>query len=518
MYKNKRRRKILLGGLLCLLLIMMVGYAAFYSQLQISGTSNVTSLWDVEITSIEKDKTSGNVEEKIEPTYTKDSATFAVGLEKPGDYIYYKIGVTNKGTVAAIATLGNLTCTEGNAIQCGAYPDSSVNTNIGESTNLEKSRLIIDSGETEYYNVWIKYNENVSIQPDITSIDLKLTLTYKQSDVGITKYSEDKCYTGKVLENGTLTITDYDAKCGSEIIIPEEIDGYTVTEIQDGRWDQAAGQNVGPFVNKGLTSVVIPDTVTYIGQCSFMRNSITYLKLGNSVTTIKNEAFMGNQISSLEIPASVKNISVCAFNGNNLTNIVIPSTVTNLDAGAFSNNSVTGDDAYIYARNSDGTIDNTKLNSYAGSTINGVAVPENVVTIDSYAFRNVRANNIEIPSSVKYINGSAFNGCWAKSLKLNEGLISIGYLSFYGNIITTLNIPNSVTTIENRAFDRCLLKEVTIGSGIKSIGTNAFQYTELTSGTIYNPITSITINRAQNTVSGSPWGASKASINWTGTN
>lgn len=54
MYKNKRSRKMILGGLLCLLLIMTIGYAAFYSKLRISGTSNVTSLWSIEITSIKK--------------------------------------------------------------------------------------------------------------------------------------------------------------------------------------------------------------------------------------------------------------------------------------------------------------------------------------------------------------------------------------------------------------------------------------------------------------------------------
>ena len=118
-----RKKNILIISLCFVLLIMGIGYSAFSSKLDINSSSSITSNWDVEITSIEKTNVSGNVVEK-DKSFTKDSASFSVEMEKPRDYVYYKIGVTNKGNIAAIATLGNLVCSN-DAFECGAYADSS---------------------------------------------------------------------------------------------------------------------------------------------------------------------------------------------------------------------------------------------------------------------------------------------------------------------------------------------------------------------------------------------------------
>ena len=536
MYKNKRSRKMILGGLLCLLLIMMVGYAAFYSQLQISGISEVRSLWDVEITNIEKSLVNGNVTEFIEPSYTKDSATFSVGLEKPGDYIYYKIEVTNKGSIAAIATLGNLTCGDSEAIKCGAYPDSD-SVNIGSNQDLTSSRLIIGPNEKEYYNVWVSYNDEIATQPDKTNANITLELKYEQSDVGVTHKTEDNCFTAKVLKNGTLEITDYDESCGTDVVIPETIGGYTVTEIADGRYDYNTSSFTSAFANKGITNVVIPNTVTYIGYATFYNNNIKSLEIPSSVKRIEsyaftynnienlifNEglsfinswAFQNNNLQNIQFPSSLTTIRVAAFDGNQLTEINIPSTVTNIQGAAFNRNNVEGEKAYIYERNSDGSIDYSKIVSYAGKKIDQFELPSTVTTIADYAFYYIDMKDLSvvIPDQVTYIGENAFRSCFMKSIKLNENLKTIGPSAFASNHFTEIEIPDSVETIGQEAFSKNKLSTVTIGSGIKTIGSNAFK-TERS----YNPITSITINRTSNSVSGSPWGATNAKINWIGTN
>ena len=192
MSKRNRNRNILIIGLSSIVLLMIVGYAAFQTVLNIQGTSNISSIWDVQITGIVKDKTNGNATEIEKPTFDKESATFSVGLESPSDYIYYKVAVTNKGTLAAIAKLGKLSCGDSNVIECGAYSDSSV-TNIGSNSDLTSQRLIIGPNETEYYNIWIRYRDDVTEQPTATSANIKLELTYEQSDVGITHKTEDNC-------------------------------------------------------------------------------------------------------------------------------------------------------------------------------------------------------------------------------------------------------------------------------------------------------------------------------------
>ena len=512
-----KQRNIIIIGLSSIVLLMAIGYAAFQTVLKIEGTSNISSTWDVQITGITKDKTKGNVTEISEPTFDKESANFKVGLESPGDYIYYKVAVTNKGSLAAIAKLGSLTCGTSNALQCGAYADSNVG-NIGTNTDLTERRLIIGPNETEYYNVWIKYNNEITEQPDVTNIDIKLTLTYEQSDVGITHTTEDKCYTGKVLENGTLTITDYDEKCGTDVVIPETIDGYTVTEIQDGRWDSTLGKTVSPFANKGITTVNIPSSITYIGNLSFSANSIKDLNLNDGIESIASEAFYGNKISSLYLPNTLKRIGRNAFYSNELKEIDIPSSVTTIQGGAFAYNKITGNNALVYGRNSDGSVDYTTLNSYAGQDASGLVIPNTVKNIDYGAFRAVTGNYLEVPSTVENLLYGAFWNSFIENIKLNEGLRTIGQSAFSNMKIKAIDIPNSVETIGNTAFMNSSLQTVTIGSGIKTIGTNAFQYAELANGTIYNPITSITINKKEGSITGSPWGATKAQINWIGTN
>ena len=517
MSRRTKNRNIIIIGLSSIVLLMAIGYAAFQTVLNIQGTSNISSTWDVQITGITKDKTKGNVTEISEPTFDKESANFKVGLESPGDYIYYKVAVTNKGSLAAIAKLGSLTCGTSNALQCGAYADSNVG-NIGTNTDLTERRLIIGPNETEYYNVWIKYNDDITVQPNITNINIKLTLTYEQSDVGITHTTEDKCYTGKVLENGTLTITDYDEKCGTDVVIPETIDGYTVTEIQAGRWDPTIGKTISPFANKGITSVQFPATLIKIGSLAFTRNNINDLTIPGNIKEINSEAFFQSGIYNLTLSEGITKIGMSAFCNNKLASITIPSTVIALEGGAFAKNQASGDEAYIYGRNSDGSENTTSINSYAGSAVDHLVISENIRKLEYGAFRSVSIESLEIPSSVETIDDVAFFQCGINNIKINEGTQSIGYRTFYSNKFKNINLPNSLKYIGIEAFAKSSLETITIGSGIETIGKNAFLTETFTSGTIYNPITSITINKKEGSITGSPWGATKAQINWTGTN
>lgn len=508
MSKRTKNRNIIIIGLSSIVLLMAVGYAAFQTVLNIQGTSNISSTWDVQITGIVKDKTNGNATEISEPTFNKENATFSVGLESPSDYIYYKVAVTNKGSLAAIAKLGKLNCGESNVIECGAYSDSSV-TNIGANSDLTSQRLIIGPNETEYYNIWIRYRDDVTEQPTSTSASITLELTYEQSDVGITHTTEDKCYTGKVLDNGTLTITDYDESCGVNVIIPETIDGYTVTEIQNGKWDANLAKTISAFAYKNIESVVIPDNITRIGSLAFYSNKISSVTIGNNVKEIATNAFRVNKLTEVILPDSVTILGRSSFANNLLKGVTIPSSVTSLGAGAFAYNNFDENHALMYGMKSDGTIDYTVLNSYTRRSATSVTIPDTVTKIDADCFFNVKIPSIEIPAKVTSIGVEAFNNSQLSSIVLNEGLKTIASTAFANNALTHIEIPNSVTSIGKDAFIKNKLQTVTIGSGTTYIGPNAFQ----TIG-VYNPVTSITINREKDSISGSPWGASDATINW----
>ena len=50
---NRTQRNYIIAGLCMILVIMGVGYAAFQSQLKISGTSSISGSFNIQITNIE---------------------------------------------------------------------------------------------------------------------------------------------------------------------------------------------------------------------------------------------------------------------------------------------------------------------------------------------------------------------------------------------------------------------------------------------------------------------------------
>ena len=109
---NKTQRNYIIAGLCMILIIMGVGYAAFSSQLKISGTSNITSNWSVKITNIESEVVSGAPTDAQKPSYTDTTATFKTRLTSPGDTMQYDVTVSNEGDIDA--KLDKITVPESN--------------------------------------------------------------------------------------------------------------------------------------------------------------------------------------------------------------------------------------------------------------------------------------------------------------------------------------------------------------------------------------------------------------------
>jgi hypothetical protein len=151
--------------------------------------------------------------------------------------------------------------------------------------------------------------------------------------------------------NAPVTITGFTLTDSNVVVIPDTINGYSVTTIgNDAFYNQATltgviipnsvtsignqtfiycsglksvtiGTNVtsigyGAFTDcSGLTSVTIPDSVTSIGAVAFTECSgLTNVTIGNSVTSIGNETFeFCSGLTSVTIPNSVISISAGAF-------------------------------------------------------------------------------------------------------------------------------------------------------------------------------------------------------------
>lgn len=137
-----------------------------------------------------------------------------------------------------------------------------------------------------------------------------------------------------------------------------------------------------------------------------------------------------------------------------------------------------------------------------------------ITTIGKYAFNRCTSLTLtSLPEGVTSIDECTFYYCKSLTLtSLPEGLTSIKSSTFCDcSSLALTSLPEGVTSIGQWAFLRCYsLTTLTIGSAIKSIATDAFD--DCTN------LKTIIINRAEGTVSGAPWGATNATVQWVGTN
>ena len=168
---NSTQRNYIIIGLCAILVIMGVGYAAFSSQLKITGTSNIDSTWDVQITDIQSSVVAGTPTNQIEPTHDKLSATFHTKLYKPNDTMKYDITVSNLGSLDAKLDRINV-------------PENASTAISYEVTGIKEGDLL-KSNETALLTVTVKYN-NVTEQPsqEELNINFNITLEYSQAPNG----------------------------------------------------------------------------------------------------------------------------------------------------------------------------------------------------------------------------------------------------------------------------------------------------------------------------------------------
>ena len=107
-----------------------------------------------------------------------------------------------------------------------------------------------------------------------------------------------------------------------------------------------------------------------------------------------------------------------------------------------------------------------------------------------HLMRNIKNLDVVIPEGCTSIYGSSMN---------NEAAFS----NCFG--LNSVKIPLTVTSIGTAAFYGCGLKSIEIPSSVTTIGTNAFDKSSLQK---------IYIDKSQNSISGSPWGATNANIIW----
>jgi hypothetical protein len=227
---------------------------------------------------------------------------------------------------------------------------------------------------------------------------------------------------------GVITACSYDFTTGStDIIIPDDIGGVTVTGIAEG-----------VFKETGLTSVTLPSTLEVIGKEVFRKCPITSIDFSNITGSlvIGEASFRQCDINSLTLGANISAVELNAFRDNsNLTSVTFADENADLK--------VIGSGAFR------GT-----------SSLTSIEIPYYIETIESNTFYlgALTTLTFESGSLLKTIESGAFDG------ESGPGAIA------------TVVIPASVETIGSKAFRANALTSVTFeeGSKLKFIDATAF--------------------------------------------
>lgn len=224
-----------------------------------------------------------------------------------------------------------------------------------------------------------------------------------------------------LLENKTVRITGYTGD-DSAVIIPDKLDGFSVTGIADGAFED----------NSKIIYVKIGDNVTYIGSYAFSNcTGLLRADLGKRVKYINDGAF-----------------TFC----RNMCIINLPGSVTYIGDSAFANCFV----------------------------LISVSLPKNLAYLGREAFSSCRLlTSVSIPKKLKSVGEGAFMSCTSLTSVELGGLTAVSDNMFRDcAYLSEISLSKKIKAVGENAFRGCtLLKRVKLPSALSSIGSGAFRDT-----------------------------------------
>ena len=339
---NFKNRNYIIIGLCAVLVLMAVGFAAFSQNLQINGTSNISSSWDIRITGIRavnlSSVTNNGAYDITEPSIGSDnlSASFQTGLKSPGDTRIYEIEVTNRGSLdAEVSTVFTNTLSDsvhfsydGVGPLGGSGTDVLTNAGVYNTANVSSSEpfsLPATTNNIRYIYMTVKYRDSVTSQPSnlTASINLKLNATQSPSgaetiDSGIHTLSTNGKDIPIVTEGDGL----YDNNDGQYIYKGSNPDNYL--EFEGNIW------RILKFDTTGI-KIISDEAIDLTGYTGVKPEDNTkgMFDIPNERTTANNSYCINpSRGCNAWVATSKMNGSPSEFVNKNLSGVEIKGTVT----------------------------------------------------------------------------------------------------------------------------------------------------------------------------------------------
>lgn len=238
--------------------------------------------------------------------------------------------------------------------------------------------------------------------------------------------ASDFAYTA---DGGEVTITDY-IGTSEHVLIPDTIDGLPVTALADKA-----------FYEKHVTTVVVPDSVTEIGDLCFSGdNYLVSLTLPDGLAELSYGALEScYSLMDFELPKGLKTIGAGALQAIfYLTHLTIPAGVTDIEQMNFL--MMHGLEEVSVAEGS---------TSFTYDAENGLLMTADKARLLHCFFHLAPQKEIILPEGMKTIDPFAFHyDVTVEKIVLPEGAETIGLLAFgICPKLTEIVIPQSVTAI-----------------------------------------------------------------------
>ena len=300
-----------------------------------------------------------------------------------------------------------------------------------------------------------------------------------------------------------------------------------------------------------LENLVFGNDISEIGVGNFNKYLGTSLSFSESFVKISSGCFNNcPNLSELTFHEGLEEIGRSTFCGcSSLKNLILPSTLKSMSycfqGGTLENLEIGGNDAIFASSGEGGTIYNISAKNLVirGGTIysnvfnrknietlalngtvkwNGtgqfatcselrsISIGKGISSIPVSCFASCGLlNNVVIPDSVTEIGVNAFSECTSlNSIELSNKIKKIPDYCFSKCGFETFTISDdlSIEELGNALFQACSkLKTVYIGKNVKTIASGAFDG---------NSGITIKINQTKDSISGSPWSASNATVEW----
>ena len=193
-------------------------------------------------------------------------------------------------------------------------------------------------------------------------------------------------FTWKDNLDGTLTLSRFNDKEATLVIVPEEVEGKKVTGIGNGAM---SGRD-------NLTEVFLPESISVIGSNAFSGcSNLKTINIPSGVSSIGYGAFRNcSSLEEVSLPQGITTIESVTFNGcRSLAEVIIPEGVTSIVSGAFRE----------------------------CVSLREIQLPNSLIRIDNYVFDNCDSLKfLHIPAGLQEFG--SYKGTYANDLSFNPGM------------------------------------------------------------------------------------------------